>query len=86
MVFGFGLLHGLGFASALAEWIQPGPGFLISLVSANAGVELAQVSVLAFAWVATGRWSKGDRPAWFKHANRGLLTVGLAWCGLILLQ
>ena len=86
LVFGFGLLHGLGFASALAAWIQPGPGFLVSLVSANAGVELAQVSVLGFAWLATARWSDGDRPAWFKHANRGLLIAGLAWCGLILLQ
>jgi hypothetical protein len=86
IVFVFGLLHGLGFASALAAWIQPGPGFLVSLVSANAGVELAQVSVLAFAWLATARWSDGDRPAWFRHANHSLLIVGLVWCGLILFQ
>ncbi len=85
-VFGFGLLHGLGFASALSAWIQPGPGFLVSLVSANLGVELAQVSVIAFAWLATARWSDGDRPAWFRHANRGLLIAGLVWSGLILFQ
>jgi HupE / UreJ protein len=86
LVFGFGLLHGLGFASALASWIQPGRGFLVSLVSANAGVELAQVSVLALAWMATARWSDGNRPDWFRHANRGLLIAGLVWCSLILFQ
>lgn len=86
LVFGFGLLHGLGFASALASWIQPGRGFLVSLLSANAGVELAQVSVLALAWLATARWSDGNRPDWFRHANQGLLIAGLVWCSLVLLQ
>ncbi|RYD24613.1 MAG: HupE/UreJ family protein, partial [Verrucomicrobiaceae bacterium] len=42
IVFGFGLIHGLGFAGALSVWLMPGEGFLPSLLMANLGVEAAQ--------------------------------------------
>jgi hypothetical protein len=56
IVFGFGLIHGLGFAGALSTWLQPGEGFLTALISANIGVEAAQVVLLAVAWLLTMRW------------------------------
>jgi hypothetical protein len=58
IVFGFGLIHGLGFAGALSSWLQPGEGFLTALISANIGVEAAQVALLAFAWLLTLRWHR----------------------------
>lgn len=46
VIFGFGLLHGLGFASVLAD-IGMAPGdFALSLISFNIGVELGQIAVL----------------------------------------
>ena len=57
-VFGFGLVHGLGFAGALSVWLRPGEGFLPSLLSANLGVEVAQASLLAVAWGVTIGWNE----------------------------
>ncbi len=56
IVFGFGLIHGLGFAGALSVWIKPGPDFLPALLSANLGVEAAQATLLAAAWCLTAGW------------------------------
>jgi hypothetical protein len=65
IVFGFGLVHGLGFAGALSAWLKPGEGFLPSLLCANLGVEAAQAALLATAWVLTISWhrTKGYRVA-----------------------
>lgn len=60
LVFGFGLIHGLGFAGALSTWIQPGKGFLTALLSANLGVEAAQATLLAAAWLLTLGWHDRD--------------------------
>ena len=46
VVFLFGLIHGLGFASALNEIGLPGNKFLTSILSFNLGVELGQVLVI----------------------------------------
>ena len=43
MIFGFGLMHGLGFASALAEQTLPQYGVALSLLLFNLGIEAAQV-------------------------------------------
>ena len=50
IAFGFGLVHGFGFAFVLSESLQFAGGHLItSLLSFNVGVELGQLFVLAFA-------------------------------------
>ncbi|HVV53028.1 MAG TPA: HupE/UreJ family protein, partial [Polyangia bacterium] len=49
LVFGFGLVHGLGFASVLREIGLPRRGLLLSLFSFNLGVELGQLLVVALA-------------------------------------
>lgn len=46
IVFLFGLIHGLGFASALNEIGLPGNKFYTSILSFNAGVEIGQVIVI----------------------------------------
>lgn len=45
----FGLVHGLGFASALADIGLPAEGLAPALLGFNLGVELAQISVVAAA-------------------------------------
>ena len=48
IAFGFGLIHGFGFAFALSESLQfAGAHLLTSLLSFNIGVELGQLAVLA---------------------------------------
>ena len=49
LAFGFGLVHGFGFANALAELGTGGAGLLPVLAGFNVGVELAQLSLVAVA-------------------------------------
>jgi hypothetical protein len=63
IVFGFGLLHGLGFASALSELHLPSQNFLLTLLTFNAGIELGQLTVLAMAFAITG-WFLGK--PWYR--------------------
>ena len=44
IIFGFGLLHGLGFAGALGELGIPQAHFISALAGFNVGVEIAQIS------------------------------------------
>ena len=52
IVFGFGLLHGLGFASVLGEFGLPDGQFIPALIGFNIGVELGQLTVIALAAIA----------------------------------
>lgn len=47
VAFGFGLLHGLGFASALSEVGLPRNALALSLLGFNLGVEVGQLGVVA---------------------------------------
>jgi HupE / UreJ protein len=49
LVFGFGLLHGMGLAGALRELALPRSEFLTGLVTFNLGVEAAQLTVITLA-------------------------------------
>jgi len=53
IIFIFGLLHGLGFASVLSEIGLPQSSFLISLISFNIGVECGQIAVITAAFAIT---------------------------------
>ena len=46
VVFAFGLLHGLGFASVLADFGLPQSAFIVALVSFNLGVEIGQLIIV----------------------------------------
>jgi hypothetical protein len=52
IVFLFGLLHGLGFASALNEIGLPPDKFFTSILSFNIGVEIGQIIVIAVVFAA----------------------------------
>ncbi|MEL6467155.1 MAG: HupE/UreJ family protein [Pseudomonadota bacterium] len=52
IVFGFGLLHGLGFASVLGDFGLPEGQFIPALIGFNVGVELGQLTVIALAALA----------------------------------
>lgn len=51
VIFAFGLLHGLGFASVLADVGLPQGQYALSLISFNVGVELGQLTVIALAFI-----------------------------------
>lgn len=51
VVFVFGLLHGLGFASVLSDVGLPQGQFVLALLSFNVGVELGQLAVILCAFV-----------------------------------
>ncbi|RMG33196.1 MAG: HupE/UreJ family protein [Gammaproteobacteria bacterium] len=65
LVFGFGLLHGIGFASMLEEFGMPKDAFATALVSFNVGVELGQITIIAIASALTGLWF--GRRGWYRH-------------------
>jgi HupE / UreJ protein len=55
IVFLFGLIHGMGFASALTELGLPKNAYLSSLLVFNLGVELGQVTVILAAFFLIGK-------------------------------
>ena len=57
MSFGFGLLHGFGFAGALAEIGLPGDAAALALLLFNLGVEIGQLLIIAA--VLGGVWLVG---------------------------
>lgn len=64
IVFLFGLIHGMGFASVLNEIGLPRNAFLASILSFNVGVELGQVSVILIVF-ATVIHFFGDK-TWYR--------------------
>jgi len=81
VVFVFGLLHGLGFASVLVDLGMPRGHFLTALVGFNAGVEIGQLTVIGFAFAGVGWYWKTNwyRP-WVVVPASGLIAaVGLYW-------
>lgn len=79
LVFGFGLLHGLGFAGVLANLGLPREEFLTALLSFNVGVEAGQLTVIALAAAAV-LWSR-DR-AWYRRAIVTPASLAIAGTGL----
>jgi HupE / UreJ protein len=80
IAFAFGLLHGFGFASVLAEMGLPKGARLISLVAFNLGVETGQLAVvlavMPFAYLlrSTTFYRRGVMP-WGSSAIAGLALV-----------
>jgi len=81
IVFGFGLFHGLGFASVLVDMGLPKDQFLTSLVSFNVGVELGQISIIIGAWSLLHWWYKKDwyRPYVVIPISLSIAVMGLIW-------
>jgi len=82
VIFGFGLLHGLGFASVLGEFGLPDEQFIPALIAFNIGVELGQLTVIALAFLAVGWFA---RKSWYRAgiaipASCIIAAVGAFWC------
>lgn len=63
IIFAFGLLHGLGFASVLGDYGLPDGQFIPALIGFNIGVEIGQLTVIALAFllvVLAQRVDEGD--------------------------
>jgi hypothetical protein len=80
LAFGFGLLHGLGFASALADVEFRGVDLLVALAGFNAGVELGQLVVLALLLPLVGVLLM--RPAFARHGVR-VVSVAVTASGAL---
>lgn len=65
LVFMFGLIHGLGFASALNEIGLPRNKFAISILSFNVGVELGQITIIVLMFALIIYWF-GNKPSYRK--------------------
>ena len=82
LIFIFGLIHGVGFASVLTDLGLPQKEFFTSLITFNLGVELGQITVIIACWLLFGKWFS-EKP-WYKKriviplsAIIGL--IGLYW-------
>ena len=51
LAFGFGLLHGLGFAGALSDIGIENNEILLSLLFFNIGIEIGQLVLIPFIWI-----------------------------------
>lgn len=80
LVFAFGLAHGLGFASALADLGQSRDRLLPMLIGFNLGVEGGQLSTIALAWLAAG-WTR-NRP-WHRRWVVIPASMLIAGCGVV---
>jgi len=82
VVFGFGLLHGMGFAGVLSEIGLPRSEFLTALLTFNLGVELGQLSVITLAYLLVGLWWR-NKPWYHQRIVRPLsiliAAVGCYW-------
>jgi hypothetical protein len=65
LVFGFGLLHGMGFAGALKELGLPRSEFVTALLTFNVGVEAGQLAVIGTAFVLVGWYCAGR--VWYRR-------------------
>jgi hypothetical protein len=81
VAFGFGLIHGFGFASVLAELGLPGDALLLALLGFNLGVELGQLAIvlvflpLAYALRATWLYQR----VVFTGGSLAIAALAAAW-------
>ncbi|MEO7265377.1 MAG: HupE/UreJ family protein [Ferruginibacter sp.] len=80
VVFIFGLIHGMGFASALRELGLPQNAYLSSVILFNVGVEFGQVFVILSAYLLFGKWF-GNKP-WYRQRIVIPLSVMIALIAL----
>lgn len=82
LTFGFGLIHGLGFASALSE-LGPADGdasIVATLLSFNLGVELGQMLIAAIALPVLLELRKSSRgPAITRALSVAITSIGAYW-------
>jgi hypothetical protein len=83
VVFLFGLLHGMGFAGVLRDLRLPRASFVPALVSFNIGIELAQLTVIALAFICTHALWRRDA-GWYRArvvvpGSAAIALTALVW-------
>lgn len=80
LAFVFGLAHGFGFASVLAEMALPSEGLMLSLLSFNVGVELGQLAIILLLYPLV---YYGHRQTYggllVQAASAAIVVMGLLW-------
>ena len=82
IIFLFGLIHGMGFASALKEIGLPQAHFITGLLFFNLGVEAGQVTIILCAYFLIATWFKDK--SWYRSRmvypiSSGIACVALCW-------
>lgn len=87
LVFAFGLLHGLGFAGALARLGLPEGDRVTALLAFNGGVELGQLAVIlpAFGLLAVLERASLPRRPLVRALSVAIAATGLYWTAVRLL-
>ena len=81
LAFGFGFVHGFGFANALSEIDAAGARLAPMLAGFNAGVELAQLAIVALVLPVLWMLSRGAGYArrWMPAASVATAVTGAVW-------
>lgn len=77
LVFAFGLLHGMGFASVLADFGMPESAYATALISFNIGVEVAQLAILISAYFCITYWFKNSQHFYRYVTIPGSVAIGM---------
>ena len=76
VVFGFGLLHGLGFAGVLTEFGLSPTHFVSGLIGFNVGVEVGQLAVVAACYALFGAWFSDK--SWYRARVTMPMSLAIA--------
>jgi|TARA_A100001234_G_scaffold1595_1_gene1322 hypothetical protein len=80
-VFCFGLIHGLGLASKLQDFIISDNGVIANIISFNVGVEIGQIIALTIAYFVINSWRKiGGFYENARTSNFVLMFLGFLLC------
>ncbi len=80
IIFGFGLVHGLGFAGVLSDLGLPPGSYFNALISFNVGVELGQIAVILTAYFLSARWF-ADK-SWYRQWVVNPVSMAIALTAL----
>jgi hypothetical protein len=82
IVFMFGLIHGMGFASALNEIGLPPNKFYTSILAFNGGVELGQIAIITLIFSSiVALWGKKNWYRWrvVYPISTGIAMIAMYW-------
>jgi hypothetical protein len=81
IAFLFGLVHGFGFAGALAQMQLPADHLALGLVGFNSGVELGQLAVIALVWPLLMRLRRRPAVQWWARDSMSatICALGTFW-------
>ncbi len=80
LTFGFGLVHGLGFASVLAEMLPP-HDVIVPLLCFNLGIEIGQLSIVLIVLPVLFGICRGLTADRYRHALMPMLAIVIAVLG-----